>query len=387
MFMGNRSLGTKCVHGKGYVDSSTGAFIVPIYQTAIFLHPDGSPLSPRGRPLKYSREDNPTLLEVESKIALLEGGEDGLVFSSGMAAASSMFLWRLRAGGEIVVPLDLYGVTVYFLKQLEKFGVKVKIADPGTDNLVRAITSETSLVFLESLSNPLVLLYDVEEVAEAAREAGALLAVDNTFATPVNFRPLEHGADVVVHSATKYLNGHNDVIAGAIVGRGKEVNEIWEWRRYLGGCLDPHSAFLLDRGLKTLEVRVRRQNESASKLASFLASLDKIRKVYYPGLDTHPHHHLAKRYLRGYGGIISFELDCDLKSTLGFMKDLKVIRRAPSLGGTESLVMHPATSSHKDLTPEERQKLGITDSLVRLSVGLEDVEDIEEDIAQAISKI
>lgn len=385
MFMGDRRLGTECVHGKGYVDSSTGSFIVPIYQTAIFLYPDGSPLSPRGRPLKYSREDNPTLLEVEEKIALLEGGEDGLVFSSGMAAASTLFLWRLKASGEVVVPLDLYGVTIYFLKQLEKFGIRVKISDPGTENLVEAISRDTALVFLESLSNPLVYLYDVEEVAEKAGEVGAFLAVDNTFATPVNFRPLEHGADLVVHSATKYLNGHNDIIAGAIVGRSKEVNEIWEWRRYLGGCLDPHSAFLLDRGIKTLEVRVRRQNESASKVASFLASLDKVRRVYYPGLDTHPHHGLAKKYLRGYGGIVSFELDCDLNSTLEFMKRLRVIRRAPSLGGTESLIIHPATSSHKDLTSEERQKLGITDSLVRLSVGLEDVEDIVEDIGQAIS--
>lgn len=344
-------------------------------------------MKPRGRPLKYSREDNPTLLEVESKICSLEGGGDALVFSSGMAAISTLFLWKLLAGAEIVVPLDLYGVTIHFLRQLRKFGVRLKVVDPGTDNLISAISKKTRMVFLESVSNPNLFLYDMKKVAEKTIKTGALLAVDNTFATPINLRPLEHGADLVIHSATKYLNGHNDAMAGALIGDKKVIDEIWEWRRCLGGCLDPHSAFLLDRGIKTLEVRVKRQNDSAQELAHFLAAHKKIRRVFYPGLESHPHHDLAKRYLLGYGGIVSFEIDCDLISTMKFLRRLKIIKRAPSLGGTESLILHPTTSSHKDLSAAEKRKLAISDSLVRLSVGLEDIQDIKKDLEKGLSAI
>jgi len=373
------------VHGEEFCDETTGSFIVPIYQTAVFTHPEGGRIRARGREIKYSREDNPTVYAVERKIASLEEGEDCVALSSGMAACASILIGSLQAGDEVVIPKDMYGLTSALVQDLTKFGVKPIFTNPGTKNVVDHIHERTELVYVEAMSNPLLIVYDVGRLAEVAGKYHASLVVDNTFTTPVNLRPLSLGADLVVHSATKYLGGHNDITAGAVVGSAKTMEILWEWRRRLGCSLDPNTAFLLDRGLKTLNLRVARHNESALEIARFLAQHKAVNKVHYPGLESHPSHDLAKRLLKGFGGVISFELKGTPDSAIRFMRKLSVVKRAPSLGGTESLITHPASTSHKDIPSGERLRLGISDALLRMSVGLEDAEDLVEDLDDALS--
>jgi len=380
-----KGFSTKAIHGEPFYDEMTGSFIVPIYQTAIFTHPEGGSFKPRGREIKYSREDNPTVYAVERKIAGLEEGEDCVALSSGMAACASILIGLLQTGDEVVVPKDMYGLTSTLVQNLTKFGVKPVFTNPGTDNVVEQIHERTRLVYVEAMSNPLLTVYDIERLTEAASKFDACLVVDNTFTTPVNLRPLSKGADLVVHSATKYLGGHNDITAGAVIGSAKTLEILWEWRRRLGCILDPNTAFLLDRGLKTLGIRVARHNESALRIAKFLEQHKGVKRVHYPGLDSHISHGLAKRLLRGFGGVVSFELKGKPDLAIKFMRKLSVVKRAPSLGGTESLITHPASTSHKDIPPRERLRLGITDALLRMSVGLEDVEDLIEDLDQALS--
>lgn len=378
---------TKSIHGNEYLDPLTGAFIIPIFQSAIFTFPEGGRIKIRGKPFKYSREDNPTVYFVERKIALLEEGEDCLLFSSGMAAISTILMSLLKNGDKILIPRDLYGLTYILINKLSKFGIKVKISNPGTENILNALSKEIKIVILESMSNPLLYVYDIELISKKAKENSTILIVDNTFLTPVNFQPLKFGANMVLYSATKYLNGHNDITAGAIIGEKNDIEKIWEWRRMIGGILDPHSAYLLDRGLKTLKIRMKKHEENAREIAEYLQSNRKINKVYYPGLPTHPTYDIAKKLLKGFGGVISFELKTGNKKIPLFLKKLRIIKRAPSLGGTETLIMHPASSSHKDLSLNERLKLGITNNLLRLSVGLEDSNDIIEDLDQALKYI
>jgi cystathionine gamma-synthase len=378
---------TKSIHGSKYFDPLTGAFIIPIFQSAIFTFPEGGSIKVRGKPFKYSREDNPTVHFVERKIALLEGGEDCLLFSSGMAAISTILISLLKSGDNILIPKDLYGLTYILIKKLSKFGIKVKTSNPGTENILNALSSEIKIVILESMSNPLLYVYDIESISKKAIENSAFLIVDNTFLTSVNLQPLKLGADMVLYSATKYLNGHNDITAGAIIGKRSDIEKIWEWRRMIGGILDPNSAYLLDRGLKTLKIRMKKHEENAKEIAEYLQSNSKINKVYYPGLPSHPTYNIAKKILNGFGGVISFELKINTKKIPLFLKKLKIIKRAPSLGGMETLIMHPASSSHKDLPLKERLKLGITNNLLRLSVGLEDSNDIIEDLDQALRYI
>ena len=373
------------MHGDRFCDETTGSFIVPIYQTAVFTHPEGGRIRARGREIKYSREDNPTVHAVERKIASLEEGEDCVALSSGMAACASILIGLLQTGNEVVVPKDMYGLTYTLVQDLTKFGVKPVFTNPGTDNVAEQIHRRTKLVYVEAMSNPLLIIYDIERLAEAASRFGACLVVDNTFTTPFNLRPLSKGAELVVHSATKYLGGHNDVTAGAVIGPAETLEIVWEWRRRLGCILDPNTAFLLDRGLKTLGLRVARHNESALTVAKFLEQHKGVKRVHYPGLDSHPSHDLAKRLLRGFGGVVSFELKGTSDLAVKVMRKLSVVKRAPSLGGTESLITHPASTSHKDIPARERVRLGITDALLRVSVGLEDVEDLIGDLDQALS--
>ncbi len=376
--------------GRKHVDQSIDPIIEPIYQTAMFGLPDveTKPSLHGVAPLKYSREDNPTVHSVEVKMAKLEYGYDALGFNSGMAALSTVILALSRPGFSIAVPLDVYGSTLVLLRLLEKFGVRPVITDPGTKGVLRAIEEGVDAVLVESVSNPLLRVYDVEALAKAAHEKNAILIVDNTLATPIGMNPLRLGADIVVHSATKYLSGHNDVVAGFIVTRDLDLARLfWEWRRVLGSIMDPHVAFLVDRGLKTLHVRMRRHEENARAIAEFLLEHPKVERVYYPCLDMHETSDVAKRLLRNCGGIVSFEVKGGADEALRVYKSVRLITPGVSFGGVESIITHPASTTHAHWSKEERLRAGIRDNLLRLSVGLEDVEDLIEDLDQALRQI
>ncbi|MEM0232826.1 MAG: cystathionine gamma-synthase family protein [Candidatus Nezhaarchaeales archaeon] len=378
---------TRAIHGGEELIENVTTFITPIYQTAIFPYPLEDLRGFRGRPLKYSREDNPTNIVLEKRLASLEEGEDALVFSSGMAAISSCLFYLLRSGWRLVLSREVYGTTIPLAKSFEKFGVEVELSGPETEDIVDAIRDENTVVFVESVSNPLLRVVDLDLLASACREKGAFLLVDNTFATPLNLKPLLHGAHIVIHSLTKYLAGHNDVIGGAVISNSKIVDELWYTRARLGCILDPHASFLILRGLKTLSARLKISQESAKAIAEFLEDHSKVSKVYYPGLPSHPTHHIAKRLLKGFGSVVSFEVKGNGETAGKFLRSLKVIKPSPSLGGCESLASHPVSSSHKDVPREEREKLGITESLIRISIGLEDLNDLIEDIDQALRSL
>ncbi|RLF22125.1 MAG: cystathionine gamma-lyase [Thermoprotei archaeon] len=385
-----RKLATKAIHSGELRVPQIGNYITPIFTSAIYRYPpDKSQIEVRkDKYFKYGREDNPTVRACELKLASIEGGEDALLTSSGMSAIMTCLMSFMRRGLRIVAPLELYGATVKLISMLSSMmDAKVNFVYPTSEELIDEIGRGCDLVFLETMSNPLLRVLDIPEVIKAAHEVEAIVIVDNTFTTPCNFMPINHGADLVVHSCTKYLAGHNDVVAGAIIGEYRMTDEIWEWRRLLGTICDPFSAYLTARGLKTLHVRMKHINESARAIAEFLYEHPKVGKVYYPALPDHPTHDVAIKLLKGFGGVVSFELKVrGQERVFSFMTKLKVIRPSPSLGGCESLIIHPATSSHKDLSPEERMRLGITDELVRLYVGLEDVEEIKEDLDNALRK-
>jgi len=376
---------TKAVHGGEEAVEGIASFLIPIYQTAVFPYPLDTTKAFRERPLKYSREDNPTNVVLERRLASLEEGEGALVFSSGMAAISTCFFHLLKSGCKLVLSRDVYGATIPLEKSFEKFGVKVELRGPDTEDIVEAIENEDTVVFVESISSPLLRVVDL--LASVCREKGAFLIVDNTFATSLNLKPLLHGANAVVHSLTKYLAGHNDVVGGAIVSSSKLIDELWYVRTRLGCTLDPHASFLILRGLKTLAARLKVAQESAKAIAEFLEGHSKVSRVYYPGLSSHPTHHIAKRLLRGYGAVVSFEVKGNGESAKKFLRSLKVIKPSPSLGGCESLASHPASSSHRDLPVGERERLGITENLARLSVGFEDVNDLIEDLDRALGSL
>jgi len=375
---GKRGIASTSIHE----GEDTEFIIQPIYQSAIFKHPFGSRI--RGRELKYSREDNPTVHLLERKMQALEGAEDCLGFSSGMAAISTLFLGTLGKGDEIVTSKEIYGASLVLLRSLEKFGVEVKAVLNG--DVIRAISKDTRIVFIESITNPTLGVPDISTIVSRSREVGALVAVDNTFATPVNFRPLEVGADLIVESATKYLGGHNDVIGGILAGRKDLLASLWEWRRNLGGNLDPFAAYLIIRGLKTLSLRVAEHNRSAQSTAKWLEKRPEVGKVHYPGLLSSRYHRRASSLMEGYGGVVSFDVGSEERA-MRLLRSLNLIKTAPSLGGTETLITHPASSSHRKIDAEERRELGITGGLLRLSVGLEGFEEITADLQKALGKL
>jgi len=360
----------------------TEFIIQPIYQSAIFKHPFGNEI--RGRELKYSREDNPTVYLLERKMQALEGTGDCLAFASGMAAISTLFLGTLGKGDEIVTSKEIYGATLVLLRSFEKFGLKVKCVLNG--EIIRAISKDTKIVFVESITNPTLGVPDIPTIVKRSREVGAMVAVDNTFATPVNFKPIEVGADLVIESATKYLGGHNDVIGGVLAGPKETLSMLWEWRRNLGGSLDPFAAYLIIRGLKTLRLRVAEHNRSAQLIAEWLEKHPTVKKVHYPGLRSSHYHERASQLMGGFGGVVSFEVGNGEKA-MRLLRSLSFIKTAPSLGGAETLITHPVSSSHKSIGVDERRELGITDGLLRLSVGLEEPEDILADLEGALQKI
>ncbi len=340
---------------------------------------------------EYGRYGNPTVESAERKLAALEGAESAALFSSGMAAITTSLLAILKSGDHVVMTSDCYRRTRQFaLGTLAKLGIETTLVAPDDlAGLAQAvIPGRTRVLFTELPTNPYLRVTDLDALAAIAKQTrGLKLLVDATFATPINLRPLDRGAHLVIHSCTKYLAGHNDLLAGSIAGDAALVGAIRDFRGVLGTVLDPHPAFLLERGLKTLALRVERQNQSGLAVARFLEAHAAVRQVFYPGLRSHPDHDLASQLLTGFGGVISFRLRSDLAGTSRVIDACRLATIAPSLGGTETLIEQPALMSHYELSTEERLALGIHEDLVRLSVGIEDSDDIVRDLAQALDQV
>lgn len=376
-------LDTKVVHSGDDEARIEGAVVPPIFQTAQYLIAGETEY----RDLRYIRLNNtPNHLALHKKLAALEKGESALVTASGMAAISASILTVLNSGDHMISQDTLYGGTHTFLTHdfasLNRSYTFVDLDRPKTWE--SALRPETRAMYVETMTNPLLQVGNLKAVVDFAKSHDLITLIDNTFASPVNFNPLEFGFDLSLHSATKYLNGHSDIVAGCVIGRTSMIKKITDRMNHLGGSLDPHAVFLFNRGLKTLCLRINRHNESALRLARFLEKHSAVSKVNYPGLESHPHHGRAKEYFRGFGGMMSFELKGNVQETEAFMKRLRIPLLAPSLGGVESLVNRPSKSSHLGLTAEERAKLGISDKLVRFSVGIEATEDLIEDFEQAL---
>jgi cystathionine gamma-synthase len=338
--------------------------------------------------LEYGRYGNPTVAAVERKLAHLEGGEATLLFSSGMAAVTLTLLTLLSDGAHVVLTDDCYRRTRQFVTHfMERYAIDATQVPMGEyQALEAAIRPNTRLVFSETPTNPRLRVADVARMAQIAREHGLLTIIDSTFATPINMRPLELGADLVIHSATKYLGGHNDLLAGAAIGSRDMVDRLRETQALIGAICDPHTAYMLLRGLKTLDLRVTRQNGAGMKVARFLEGRPEVRRVYYPGLPSHLDHDVAREQMTGFGGVISFELDADLGTTSDFIDALQIPHIGPSFGGVDALVEQVALASYYELSSEERRAIGISDALVRLAVGVEDVDDLIADLGQALDR-
>jgi cystathionine beta-lyase/cystathionine gamma-synthase len=375
---------TQLIHAGEPRPMICGAVSLPIFQSSTFEYAGQGDY----HDLKYIRLNNtPNHMALGAKLAAVEGAEAGLVTASGMAAISAVLLTLLKSGDHFLAQDCLYGGTHDFITQdLPSFGIEVDFIDADNpDTWAACLRPTTRLVYVETITNPLMQVADLEAVAAFAREHRLVSVVDNTFASPFNFRPPEHGFDLSLHSGTKYLNGHTDIVAGAVVGAASLVAEITRTLNHLGGALDPHACFLLHRGLKTLAVRMRWQNDSALSIARFLAGHPTVRRVNYPGLEAHPAFSRAARLFAGAGGMISFEVEGGVAAAERFMERCRLPVSAPSLGGPESLITRPATTSHAGMAPEERRKLGIADELIRLSVGLEAPEDLIADFDQALA--
>ncbi|CAH2055335.1 unnamed protein product [Thlaspi arvense] len=377
--------------GRGIV---TDAITTPVVNTSAYFYKKTSDLidfkEKRSESFEYGRYGNPTTVVLEEKISALEGAESTLVMASGMCASTVMLLALVPAGGHIVTTTDCYRKTRIFMETfLPKLGISVTVIDPADIAGLEAAVNKykVSMFFTESPTNPFLRCVDIELVSEICHKRGTLVCIDGTFATPLNQKALALGADLVVHSATKYIGGHNDVLAGCICGSLKVVSEIRNLHHVLGGTLNPNAAYLIIRGMKTMHLRVQQQNSTASRMAEVLEAHPKVSHVYYPGLPSHPEHHIAKRQMTGFGGVVSFEIDGDIETTIKFVDSLKIPYIAPSFGGCESIVDQPAIMSYWDLTQAERLKYGIKDNLVRFSFGVEDFEDVKADVLQALEAI
>lgn len=376
---------TRAIHAGQEPDPANGAVMTPVYLTSTYKQ--DAPAVPR-QGYEYSRTSNPTRTALEENLASLEGGRWGLGFSSGLAATNAL-LDRLVPGDHVVAGDDLYGGTYrIFTKVFERFGIRFSFVDTTNAAAVeRAIEERTRYVYLETPTNPLLKLSDIAQIARVAHDKQKLVIVDNTFATPYLQRPLELGADVVLHSLTKYLGGHSDVVAGALVGNDFELRkELAFFQNAVGGTPGPMDAFLVLRGIKTLHVRMDRHGENAAVLARYLEKHPLVERVYYPGLASHPQHALAKRQMKGFGGMLSFELKGDVQMANTFASSTRVFTLAESLGGVESLVEVPPSMTHASIPAAVRRAAGLADGLVRLSVGLEHVDDLIADVEQALVK-
>lgn len=337
----------------------------------------------------YSRWDNPSVVEVEKVLAGLEGYDHAIGFSSGMSAITTTLMALITSDSRIVSTREIYGGTFEFLHDvLPKLNVNTEFVNCwDTERLIQEIRKGVDILYLESPTNPLLRIVDIQPLVEEAHKQGAVVLLDSTFASPINQRPLEIGVDIVIHSATKYLGGHHDITAGLCCCNEPHYGKVWHFRKILGGVMDPMSAFLTLRGMRTLELRIKRQNETAIKIARYLLDHAKVNNVNYPGLPSHPDHSIAQRQMSGFGGMLSFELKADFDQTKLFMDRLKVIKLATSLGGVTSLATQPITNTHVGLSPEDRSKAGVSESLVRLSVGIEDEVVLMEDLEQALGYI
>jgi cystathionine beta-lyase len=377
---------TRTIHGGQKPEKSTGAMVPPIFQTSTYAQ--SSPGT--DQEYNYSRGANPTRTALEDSFASIENGTHGFGFSSGLAAIDCV-LRTLNPGDEVIAGNDLYGGTYrMFTRLFQKYGLEFTYVDIGSgENILKEITEKTKLVWLETPTNPLMKIADIEAICTVVKEVNSaiLIAVDNTFATPYLQRPLDLGADIVMHSATKYLGGHSDLLMGALIVKDSKLAEELHFIQFAAGAIaGPMDSFLALRGIKTLHIRMQRHCENASIVANFLENHPKVGTVYYPGLEDHPDHEVAKKQMKDFGGVVSFRLkDESREAAFNFLESLKFFTLAESLGGVESMVNHSATMSHASMPEEARLKIGITDSLIRLSVGIEDKEDLLADLEQALN--
>ncbi len=376
---------TKAIHIGSEPDPTTGAVSVPIYQTSTYAQEGLG----KHKGYEYARTQNPTRFALERCLAALEGGTAAFAFASGMAAINALVEAFLRAGDHVIVSENVYGGTFRLFERVwRKYGVEFSYVDTrDVTRVEQAIRPETRMVFLETPTNPLMILADIRAISELARPRGIRVVVDNTFMSPYFQRPLELGADVVVHSTTKYLNGHSDSVGGALVVRDAEDAERIKFvQNAAGAILSPLDAWLVLRGIKTLPLRMRQHDENGRAVARFLAEHPRVERVYYPGLPSHPQYELARRQMSGFGGMVAFDVG-SLEKARTVLENVRLCALAESLGGVETLISHPATMTHASVPPEERQRLGITEGLIRISVGCEDVEDILADLDQALARL
>ena len=380
----NARFSTICIHAGQEPDPTTGAIITPIYQTSTYVQEALG----RHKGYEYARTQNPTRAVLEANIAAIEGGKAGFAFASGMAAEGAI-MTLLQSGDHVVVTDNTYGGTYRLFEQvLRKYQLDFSYVDTSdTGAIEAAIRPATKMLFLETPTNPVLRITDLRAACDIAHAHGVFVVVDNTFASPYIQRPLEFGADIVVHSTTKFLNGHSDSIGGvAVAVRDDHI----DWLRFVqnaeGAILGPMDAWLVLRGTKTLPIRMERHNENGMALATYLAGHKKVAQVHYPGLPDHPQHELAKRQMRGFGGVISFRLG-SLEKARTLLNSVQLMALAESLGGVETLISHPATMTHASVPAEQRQRIGVTDDLVRVSVGIEDIDDLRDDLARALERI
>ncbi|WP_276921714.1 aminotransferase class V-fold PLP-dependent enzyme [Ferroplasma acidiphilum] len=348
----------------------------PIYQTSSYIVPEGEKY-------RYSREYNPTVENLGIKIKEMEGAEDYNVFSSGMGAITTTLLSLSKPGDRILTHLDTFARSYHFIRDfMGKWGIKPDIANPGTENIINGIKKDTGIVFIESITNPILRVNDISTISEKCHDVGAILVVDSTVPTPYNVKSLKLGADIVVHSSSKFIAGHNNVISGLAAGRKDLMEKIDAMRRTLGTSLDPNSAFLTENGMKTLGIRMEKINSNAMEIATELQKNPEISRVIYPGLSEHPDHEIAKKYMKGYSGIVCFKVKTDPEKFIG---KLEKIVPANTMGGTETVISTPASMSHRSLTSEELNVLGVDSTFMRLSVGIEDPDEIVRDINRALN--
>lgn len=388
----NNRISTRAVHSGEVRFNEYGSVTTPIVQTSTFIFKNIEEIRKLAQGdierFEYGRYGHPTQLAAERKLAALEEAEDAVLFSSGMSAITTSLFMLLKAGDHMIITDDAYKRTLDFCKSyLGRYNIEstvVKMCD--YDAMKKAIKPNTKVFFSESPTNPYLNIMDLERLMDIFGKRDITVISDSTFATPFNQKPLEYGVHLVVHSATKYLGGHNDLLSGVLLGKKELTDPIREFLKITGGVIDPNSSYLLIRGLKTFPLRMERLNKNAQIVAEHLENNDKIKRVYYPGLPSHPHHNVAKLQMKGFGAVVTFEVEDDAEYVLDFLSRLKILSIGPSLGGVESLITHPATISYYMHSKEERMELGIKDGLIRLAVGLEDPEDIVEDIDRALAE-
>ena len=381
---------TTAVHGASDLEKKNGPVGTPIYQTSTFEVTDNDEqqrVTTTDR--YYTRWGNPTNTAAEQAVAAVEGVEGARTFASGMGAITTTILGLLKTGDHVVAQRDVYGgVTKFFSQWLPRLGIEATLVDTNDyEQQARAIRPNTRLLYLESPTNPALRVVDLKKASALARQHKLISMIDSTFGTPINQHPAEYGIDLVMHSGTKYLSGHADLTCGVVCGSQELMDQIWETRTTLGNCMDPHAAWLLIRGLKTLAVRVARQNENALRVAEFLEQHPKVRRVYYPFLKSHPQHAIAREQMTGGGGMVTFEVEGTGEDARRVSEAMRLFTLATSLGGVESLVSIPVLTSHAMISAEQRQKIGVTEQMVRLSVGIESAEDLIADLERALEAV